>query len=253
MAAVSTFVARRPSPRQAALFGVRWALGHGLSLLLIGSLLFALRAAVESQQPYLFASGVLERIVGLVLIGLGLWTLLLLWTGGREQKQTAATQVAATPEPAISGQTAPSDLRYSRWSLTGRKLHTHGMHTHEMHTHEMHTHDEYGRHKGENLGSLWMGMLHGLAGTGAFVGQAAIALSQSYWFVLLYTLAFGVGVMLAMGFYAGILGGTISWGGRRAQPVLHTARALTGTLACGIGVCLLMSIEIPGLFDHWVH
>jgi ABC-type nickel/cobalt efflux system permease component RcnA len=39
MAAVSAFVAGRPTPREAALFGFKWAIGHGLSLFLFGALL----------------------------------------------------------------------------------------------------------------------------------------------------------------------------------------------------------------------
>ena len=88
MAAVSTFVASRPKPREAALFGVRWAVGHGLSLFLIGSVLFLLRRAAEHAQPQLFASGILDRIVGLVLVGLGVWTLQQVVFGPRHRART---------------------------------------------------------------------------------------------------------------------------------------------------------------------
>lgn len=233
MAAVSTFVARRPSPRQAALFGVRWAIGHGVSLLLLGSLLFALRATVEHRQPALFSSGVLERVVGGVLVALGLWTLFQLLESVRGEKAAQAMPMFAPP-----GQTATAARKPSRFSRASRL---------------MHTHDEYGRHRGEGVLSLWMGMLHGAAGTGAFVGQTAIALSQSYLVVLAYTLTFGLGVLLAMGFYAGALGSTIAWGGKRAGPILHGVRALTGVAACGIGGCLVMGVALPGLLDRFMH
>ena len=79
MAAVSTFVAGRPTPREAASFGCKWALGHGFSLLLLGGALAALKLLVH--QPALFASGVLDKIVGLALLGLGLWMMIQLRTG----------------------------------------------------------------------------------------------------------------------------------------------------------------------------
>ena len=215
MAAVSTFVARRPKPREAARFGAAWALGHGFSLFLIGSALFLLRRAAESAQPQLFASGVLERVVGIVLVGLGVWTL---W------------QV-------VSGRAAHS--------------HSHG-HFHDGH---FHSHDDgKAAHAHANSwASLGMGVLHGAAGTGAFVGQAAVALSSSYGFVLLYTLLFSLGVLISMAVYAGALGGLFTKFEKRGAQALLGARVVTAVLTCGIGFCLVAGIELPGLFDRLVH
>ena len=212
MAAVSTFVAGRPKPRQAARFGVAWALGHGLSLLLIGSLLFLLRRAAEHSQPQLFASGVLDRGVGLVLVGLGVWTL---W------------QIA-------SGRAAGA--------------HAHG-HFHDGH---FHSHSATQRSHAGGWASLGMGVLHGAAGTGAFVGQAAVALSSSYAFVFGYTLLFSLGVLLAMGAYAGALGGLITRFEKRGAQALLGARVVTAVLTCGIGFCLVAGVELPGLLDRFV-
>ncbi len=98
-----------------------------------------------------------------------------------------------------------------------------------------------------------MGVLHGAAGTGAFVGQAAVALSSSYSFVFLYTLMFSVGVLLSMGIYAGALGGLITKFERRGEQALMAARVVTAVLTCAIGFCLVAGIELPGLLDHFVH
>jgi hypothetical protein len=76
-----------------------------------------------------------------------------------------------------------------------------------------------------------MGMLHGAAGTAAFVGEALVAVSQTYLAVFLYTLFFSIGVLVAMALYAGALGGLIDWGGRRFRTVMVGAQALTGILA----------------------
>jgi len=221
MAAVSTFVAGRPKPREAALFGVRWAVGHGLSLFLIGSALFLVRRAAEKSQPQLFASGVLDRFVGLILVGLGIWTLF---------------QVV---------------------SSRASKTHAHGhFHDGQLHSHEGgegHSHGAHGHSHPGGLASLGMGVLHGAAGTGAFIGQAAVSLSTSYAFVFLYTLLFSVGVLLSMGTYAGALGGLITTFEKRGEQALGIARIITAVLTCAIGVCLLSGIELPGLFDHFVH
>ncbi len=220
MAAVSTFVAGRPKPREAALFGVRWAIGHGLSLFILGSLLFLLKRAAEKSQPELFASGVLDRFVGLVLVGLGVWTLF---------------QV-------VSG----------RASKAHAHVHSHDghVHSHEAgdHSHAGHSHT----HKG-GLASLGMGVLHGAAGTGAFVGQSAVSLSSSYAFVFLYTLLFSIGVLVSMAVYAGALGGLITSFEKRGAQALRAARVITAVLTCVIGCCLVWGIELPGLLDRFVH
>ena len=239
MAAVSTFVAGRPKPREAAMFGVRWAIGHGFSLFVIGSLLFLVRRATEKSQPALFASGVLDRFVGLVLVGLGVWTL---W------------QVA---------------------SSRATKAHAHGhFHDGHLHAHDTHTHDDEvpveaphshgdGKHPHSHgagghthqggLASLGMGILHGAAGTGAFVGQSVVSLSSSYVFVFFYTLLFSVGVLCSMAVYAGALGGLITTFEKRGQQALIAARVVTAVLTCAIGGCLVAGIELPGLLDHFVH
>ncbi len=98
-----------------------------------------------------------------------------------------------------------------------------------------------------------MGMLHGAAGTGAFIGQTVVALSSSYLFVFLYTLLFSIGVLMSMGAYAGALGGLITLGEKRGASVLNGARVLTGALTCAIGACLVMGVQLPGLLDVLVH
>lgn len=234
MAAVSTFVARRPKPRDAALFGVRWATGHGLSLFVLGSLLYLVKRAAEASQPALFASGALDRLVGVVLIGLGAWTLFQVLSqraakhhhhghfhDGHFHLHDTAPEVA---EPQI---TPPAITKSAKSGRT--------------HSHR------------EGIASLGMGVLHGAAGTGAFAGQAAVSLSSSYAFVFLYTLVFSLGVLVSMGLYAGALGGLLTGFEKRGNQALTAARIATGSLACGIGVCLVMGVELPGLFDRLVH
>jgi nickel/cobalt transporter (NicO) family protein len=70
LAAVSAFAIRRPTPRAALGFGVRWAGGHGGVVVIAGTLLVLLaRQLPDASGPWL------ERAVGLSLIALGAWTL----------------------------------------------------------------------------------------------------------------------------------------------------------------------------------
>jgi len=227
MAAVSTFVAGRPRPREAALFGVRWAVGHGLSLWLIGSILWLVKRAAQANQPQLFASGALERCVGLVLVGLGVWTL---W-------QVASSRASQTHEHA---------------HFHDGHLHSHGEAHGEAEAHSHGGTEHSHSHRG-GLASLGMGVLHGAAGTGAFVGQTVVSLSSSYLFVFCYTLLFSLGVLFSMAIYAGALGGLISHLEKRGTQFLSGARIVTGVLTCAIGFCLVSGIELPGLFDPFLH
>ena len=82
MAAVTTFVSRRPRPLQAIGFGIRWGAGHSAAILVVGCILIALNV----QLPEMLARG-LEFGVGMMLLGLGLW---LLWNVLHERAHRAA-------------------------------------------------------------------------------------------------------------------------------------------------------------------
>lgn len=69
MAAVTSFAVRRPGRREAVGFGVRWAVGHGGAILIIGTGLLLLGMSLPAGATHW-----LERLVGIVMIGLGLWT-----------------------------------------------------------------------------------------------------------------------------------------------------------------------------------
>lgn len=173
MTAVSTFVAQKPTPRQALSFGVKWAIGHGVTLLLLGVLLYGLKLTIAA--PF---AAMLERAVGLAIFALGAWTLYKL-------RRTSA----------ISG----------------------------------HNHHQ---------GSLWMGMLHGLAGTAAFVAESALILTQnvSLGTVVLFTTCFSIGVLMAMGLYAALLGGMLHFGQHRWHSLARSAQFVTGLVACCVGI-----------------
>jgi sulfite exporter TauE/SafE len=71
VAAVTTFVSRRPRPLEAVGFGVRWGVGHSAAILGVGGILIALDLRLSDH-----VTRGLEFGVGMMLLGLGLW---LLW------------------------------------------------------------------------------------------------------------------------------------------------------------------------------
>jgi nickel/cobalt exporter len=94
MAAVTTFVSRRPRPLEAVGFGLRWGLGHSGAILVVGSVLIVL----DVRLPEDVARG-LEFGVGVLLLGLGLW---LLWSVLHERAHRAAGG-GAHPHPHQGG------------------------------------------------------------------------------------------------------------------------------------------------------
>jgi ABC-type nickel/cobalt efflux system permease component RcnA len=84
MAAVTTFVSRRPRPAEAVAFGVRWGVGHSAALLVVGLILVAL----DLRVPERLTRG-LEFGVGGMLVGLGAW---LLWSVLHERAHRMAAR-----------------------------------------------------------------------------------------------------------------------------------------------------------------
>ncbi|HSU13320.1 sulfite exporter TauE/SafE family protein [Longimicrobium sp.] len=84
MAAVTTFVSRRPGPAKSVAFGVRWGVGHSAALLVVGLLLVAL----DLRVPERLTRG-LEFGVGGMLLGLGAW---LLWSVLHERAHRMAAR-----------------------------------------------------------------------------------------------------------------------------------------------------------------
>ena len=66
MAAVTSFVVRKPRPRDAMRFGLQWALGHGGAILIAGAFLIFVGLAIPEN-----ATGIMERLVGVALVILG--------------------------------------------------------------------------------------------------------------------------------------------------------------------------------------
>ena len=193
MAAVTSFAVRRPGLRQSIRFGVRWAVGHGGAILLLGGALVLLGI----QLPAAGAAW-LERMVGVAMVGLGAWT--------------------------FRGASA---------------LHAH-VHAHDGHTHaHLHSHAIRRDHDHRHAATA-VGMLHGLAGTGAAVALIPVATFDSAAPAILFLLLFAAGTVAGMAVY-GLLAGFVV--GRAAHRSVQIARLLartTGVITAAIGVWWLV-------------
>ncbi len=168
LAAVAPFAAE--SRRKAWEVGLRWGVGHAGGVMFIGLLSLLLR----DWLPLAAISGWSERLVGVALIGIGLWGV--------------------------------------RRALSGR-VHTH-RHDHDgqphvhIHAHDgttAHTHEQVAEHRHTHA-AFAVGTLHGVAGSSHFLGVlpalAFPTLTEAVW----YLSAYGAGTVGAMVVFSSLVG-----------------------------------------------
>lgn len=201
--AVSALAGRGRSWRTSVSLAARWSLGHALSL---GVLALAV-LAVGWSLPAGWAP-TSERLVGAVMIGLGLWVVL--------------------------------DLRRQR-------VHAH-FHEHDdlpTHAHwHHHDHEEAdgpthraAHRRGHRHAPTLVGILHGAAGSAGLLGVVPAVAGGSVGLGLAYLSAFAVGVLVAMSVFGGLLGVVFERAERSGAtwPVL-SLRLASGLGAFGVGV-----------------
>lgn len=169
LAAIAPLAAH--SPRSAWRSGLSWGCGHtgGVWALAVLALLS------REMLPVEWLSSIGERLVGVVLIGIGLWG-------------------------------------FRKASIT--RIHTHEhLHDGVRHTH-VHLHTAHAAHDPRRTASthshshaaLSVGILHGVAGTSHLLGVLPALALRSRVEAGAYLLAFGVGSIVAMTVFAGVLG-----------------------------------------------
>jgi len=159
------------SRRQAWKAGLRWGLGHTGGVLVVGMLALWLRGIL----PVDLISGWSERMVGVVLIGIGIWGF-----------RTALRKRVHVHEHQHDGREHVH-------------IHVHGTQsTHapvEKNRPHVHTHTAFA-----------VGTLHGLAGSSHFLGVLPALAMPSKHEAYIYLGAFGVGTVMAMIAFATVIG-----------------------------------------------
>lgn len=185
--------------------GLRWGLGHTAGVLLIGVLFLLLRDVL----PVDLISGWSERLVGVVLIGIGAWGL---------------------------------------HTTFRNRLHTHEHeHDGEKHAH-VHVHDhrtahvpaERKRHVHTHA-AFGVGTLHGLAGSSHFLGVIPALAFPTKAEAVGYLLAFGSGTIAAMICFAAVVGLVARGSTRRGVAAYQTVLAACSFAAVGIGIYWLVA------------
>ncbi len=143
--------------------GFKWGLGHTSGVLAIGSLVFLFREFIPIDVVSAFS----ERIVGIVLIGIGIWGM-----------QT----------------------------IFRNKIHTHehdGIK--HFHFHKPKTKGEKKNHFHTHA-ALFIGIIHGLAGSSHLLGILPALALPTQTQAVMYLISFGAGTIIAMMFFSQVLG-----------------------------------------------
>jgi len=176
--------------------GFRWGLGHAGGVTIVGAAAIALEDALPIESMTSWS----ERLVGVILIGIGVW---------------AATRALAA-------------LRADR--ATADHVHDHA---------EGHGHGPHGqghRHLHDARAALAVGLVHGTAGGGHILGILPALALPTRAAAIGYLVAFGVGTVAAMTTFSaamGRVGRRASLGGRRAYAGLLGACA---AMSIAVGV-----------------
>lgn len=200
------------SKRKAWAIGVFWGIGHLIGMLLIGGLFILFKDLVNVDLISRYS----EQMVGIVLIGLGIWSVIKVFRGSPRKHM----------HPHFHDEPVPH-------------VHIHE-HSHEDEFAHLHTHDKVFRQN--KMTALSIGTLHGFAGISHFLlilpTLALPTMSDS----ILYLGGFGLGTVLAMALYAVLLGWISHRSGKRkSRKVFDILRVLGGLVAIGIGIFWLFS------------
>ncbi len=204
LAAVAPFAIE--SKRRAWKIGLFWGAGHVLGMVAIG-LLFTLFREFIPIEPI---SEYSEKLVGFVLLGLGVWVF----------------------------------IKIFRRNSRHKHLHLHADETVAIHSHEhdhgqekthQHTHGKSVRQS--NWAALYIGILHGFAGIAHFLLFLPVLGFESRTDSVGYVLGFGLGIVVAMVAFAAVVGKVSSLAGNGHQPFFFNGvRFAGGLFAIVIGV-----------------
>jgi high-affinity nickel permease len=201
LAAVSAIVSDRKSLLGSSLVGGLWGLGHTVSLFAVGILIVLLKSAeLSTLERY---EGFFEAGVGIVLVFLGLNVL--------------------------------------RKVLSSERIHAHS-HAHSgrqhMHIHAHATESAERSHHGLSPHSVFVGMMHGLAGSAGLMLLVVPTISSPT-LALTYIAVFGIGSIGGMMVMSFLMGLPIYFTAGRFEFLNRGIRLAAGIFSFGLGAVIV--------------
>lgn len=181
--------------------GIRWGLGHSSGVAIVAVVALALRGVL----PVAALSHWGERLVGVTLIGIGLWGL-----------RTALRLEVHAHRHVHDGE-----------GHIHAHVHTGGIRHQQPESH-LHSHAAVG-----------VGILHGVAGSSHFLGVLPALALPTTWQAVTYVLAFGLGTIGAMGAFAYLIGRLASHPSFDSTRAYRRLMVICATLAIAVGAVWL--------------
>ena len=203
--AISTIVSRNKNVFHSAIVGALWGMGHTASLLIVAAIVLSLRIAIPER-----VSGWLEFGVAIMIICLGISAL------RRSLRKNTEIHVHKHSHDGLS--------------------HTH-VHFHEKETkHEPATHSQHS-HVVSRLGwkPVLIGMMHGLAGSGALTLLVLTQISSS-WIGFFYVATFGLGSIAGMLLMSGLIGLPFALTSQKLTQVHQGIQTVAAVLSICFGI-----------------
>lgn len=196
--------------------GLFWGLGHILGMLLIGILFILFKEFI----PVDTISHYSEQIVGVILVGIGVWAIYKAYHAGTSRHKHP--HFHSEPEAHVH-------------------IHAHP-HTHEYDHGPEHSHAHNKVIRQNNVAALGVGTIHGFAGVSHLILLLPTLALPSIFDSVMYLTGFAIGTLAAMITYALIMG----FIGQRSSAMkgpgaFKTVRLAGGILAIGVGIFWFLS------------
>ena len=210
--AVSTIASQSKKLWNASLAGVFWGIGHTVTLFIIGIILILMKGEIPEKWAMS-----LEFLVGIMLVYLGVKTI-----------------------------------------LSFKSIHIHN-HQYDGDDHKhVHSHQNSGEHKHKHqhqnvtyLESMLIGLVHGLAGSGAMV-LLTMSTVKSIGEAAIYILIFGAGTVIGMLFFTTIIGIPFVLS-KKSKTISRPLGIVTGVISTVFGVYYMYNLGVNGgLFNLWI-
>ncbi len=211
--AVSGLASSKPDFAKCLRFCANWAIGHGLTLLIVGFAVFILGAAIPKEL-----SQISEHLVGVVLIIIGAWVLRDIY---RQKSHFHYHQHDDLP-------------RHAHWhqhKATQPSKHQ-CFHPKQNHKSKAHKHEH---------GAIMVGVLHGAAGSAPLLAIVPLSQYSSPVYALLYLFLFALGVLISMLIFGGFLSGVYHWLSKKGNAFILGLRISISFSALVMGSVLLYS------------
>jgi len=216
--AITTIVSRHKNVFRSAIVGALWGAGHTASLLSIGVIVLSLRVAIPER-----VSGWLEFGVALMIIGLGVSAL---WRATRSSNEVHLHQ-------------------HSHDGLSHTHVHFHeheNKHNPSLQSAHSHTVSRVG------WKPVLVGMMHGLAGSGALTLLVLTQIS-SPWLGILYVATFGFGSIVGMLLMSGLIGLPFAFTSGKLTHVHQGLQTLAAVLSICFGVWYAFKTGVAPFFS----